>query len=213
MPISDALRAAPAALALLLAACAPAGIAGGAPTRTSVELAGAEIVVAAPQGFCIDRRSTRRSAAGAFVLVGDCALLGPVGGRARPPVGAVMTASVSTAGLGEGARAAQSLARLASFAATPAGLSALGRSGESARTRILATRTRGDALYLLVEDAGPQRGPELDRRFWRAFLEVGGRLTVLSLLAFEDAGIDPQRGLELLTAFADAVQRANPPAA
>ena len=49
----------------------------------------------APPGFCIDAPSTRVDAAGAFVLMGDCALLGTAPGR---PGGAALTAASRAAG-------------------------------------------------------------------------------------------------------------------
>lgn len=206
MPISDGPRA--AVLALLLGGCA-AGLSGTAPDRTTVTVAGRNVTVAAPPGFCVDERSTSLGPAGAFVLVSDCALLGAP--ATEPPVGAVMTASVSAAPL-EGETPAQSLAALESFVQTAAGRAMLGRSGEGGRIRVLASQQRGDALYLYVEDRGAQPVADIEPRFWRAFLDVGGRLTALSLLAFEDAGVSPQQALDLLAGFADATTRANPPA-
>ena len=61
---------------------------------------------------------------------------------------------------------------------------------------------------MLVEDRGPQPIAGLDRTFWRAFLEVNGRMTVLSALGF--AGSDPQRGLDELAELASAIRGANP---
>ena len=69
----------------------------------------------------------------------------------------------------------------------------LGRSGQPDRVRILATQTRGDVLYLLIEDRGRLPIAGIDRRFWRAFLEVNGRMTALSVLGFEGAGSDRRR--------------------
>ena len=65
-------------------------------------------------------------------------------------------------------------------------------------------------LYVLVEDRGRQPIAGIDRQFWRAFLEVNGRMTVLSVLGFEGAGVAPQQGLDQLAALAAAIQRANP---
>jgi hypothetical protein len=208
-PISEALRAA-ALLAGLggLAACDQAGLSGGTPTRTTLNVAGQPVTLAAPPGFCIDGDSTSVTDAGAFVLMSDCALLGA--GDADPAVGAALTASVSAGGLtGEGDDPAQDLPGLAEFAASPEGRQVLGRSGRSDAVRILATETRGDVLYLLVEDRGPQPIAGIDRRFWRAFLELNGRMTVLSVLGFEGAGVDAQAGLNHLVAFADTLQAVN----
>jgi hypothetical protein len=203
MPTSRTVRAAAALAGLsLLAACDPSMM--GASDRASVTVAGRNVVIAAPAGFCVDAAATNVSASGAFVMASDCALLG---GAARAegdgePIGAVLTASVSAAG-------PASLAEVQSFAATAQGRAVLSRSGRGDRVRILATRTRGDVLYLLIEDGGPQPIAGIEPRFWRAFLDVSGQMTVLSVLAFDGAGVDPTLGLALIQRFADTVQAVN----
>jgi hypothetical protein len=140
----------------------------------------------------------------------DCALLG-TGGNTRPPVGAAMTASVSTGGFaGEGDTAAGSLEDLAAFAQTREGRAVLGRSGQPERVRIVDTQLSGGVLYVLVEDRGAQPIAGIERQFWRAFLEVNGRLVALSILGFQGAGPDPQEALNQLAALARATQAANP---
>jgi hypothetical protein len=191
-----------------LGGCDPSAV-GAAPDRATVVAGGRDVIVAAPRGFCVDPASTSVTASGAFVMVSDCALLGAEGvlseGDAEP-VGAVMTASVSAAPFAPVA----AMPDLERFVATPAGRAALGRSGRGDRVRVLATRTRNDVLYVLVEDRGPQPIAGIEPRFWRSFLEVEGRMTVLSVLGFEGAGVGPTEGLALVQRFADAVQAANP---
>jgi hypothetical protein len=75
--------------------------------------------------------------------------------------------------------------------------------------RVLAVRNRKDVLYVLVEDRGPQPIAGIEPTFWRAFLEVSGQMTVLSVLGFEGAGVGPTEGLALIQRFADSVQAAN----
>ena len=64
-------------------------------------------------------------------------------------------------------------------------------------------------LYVLVEDRGPQPIAGIDRQFWRAFLEVRGRMTVLSVLGFDGAGVGAQEGLNQLAALAASIKAAN----
>jgi hypothetical protein len=116
---------------------------------------------------------------------------------------------VSSGGLtGEGDAAADTLAELQAFIETPDGLALVGRSGRSDRVRVLSQQIASDVLFVLVEDRGPQPIAGLDRTFWRAFLEVNDRMTVLSVLGF--AGMDPQQGLDELAALASAIRGANP---
>lgn len=205
-------RAGLAGLALLaLAACDPSQMPGGAsPSRAKVTVAGRPVVVAAPAGFCVDADSTRVSADGAFVLMSDCALLGMTGG-AGPAGGGALTVAVSSGALtGEG-DASGALEDIAEFARTAEGRALLGRSGRADRVRILTEVARGDVLYLLIEDRGSQPVAGIDRQFWRAFLEVNDRMTVLTELGFAGGESDPRQGFEHLSALARAMQAANPP--
>ncbi|MBP7001429.1 hypothetical protein [Amaricoccus sp.] len=198
-----------AAAAAALAACVPTT--GAGPDRATITVAGRDVTIAAPRGFCVDPAATNVSASGAFVLASDCALLGSegvLGEGDADPLDAVLTASVSAAQL----PASGTLPDIERFVATPAGRAALGRSGRPERIKVLATRTRGEVLYVLVEDRGPQPIAGIEPRFWRAFLAVDGRMTVLTVLGFEGAGVDPTAGLALIQRFADTVQAVNRPA-
>jgi hypothetical protein len=190
--------------ALALAACNPEMMAGSS-TRQKVTVAGRAVTIAAPPGFCIDEGSTRVDSAGAFVLMRDC----DGNPEARPPR-AALTASVSSGGLtGEGDAASDTLLELGDYLATPDGLALVGRSARAGRVRVLAQQVSNDVLFVLVEDRGPQPIAGLDRTFWRAFLEVNDRMTVLSVLGF-DGGGGPEEGLRQLAALASAIRGANP---
>lgn len=206
----------------LLAACAGLDAAGTAPNQTTVMAGGERITVLAPAGFCVDRSSTSVNSAGAFVLVSDCQLLSSaraadtsVAGSdgtetAREPVGAALTASLSPTGLGEAGPATNSLSDLARYARTPEGLAVIGRGGRSQGVRLLESAERDGVLYLYVEDRGPGPLPGSDLRYWRAFFEVKGRLVAVSQLGFAGSGIDRQSGLNLVSAFVQAIRAANP---
>lgn len=216
MRIGGTLRAGAIVLCGLVAAgCDPATMAamsGSSPSRAKVTVAGRPIVVAAPPGFCIDAPSTTMTSAGAFVLMSDCALLGhATGARDRTPVGAALTASVSSGGLGgEGDDEAATLDDLQHFLDTPDGRALVGRSGRADRVRILSRQLSGNVLYVLVEDRGQQPIAGIEPRFWRAFLEVNGRMTVLSVIGFEGTGPGLQEALDRLVATAAAIKAANP---
>jgi hypothetical protein len=193
--------------ALALAACAGVNYAG--PDRAQVSVAGAPVTIAAPQGFCIDPQGTTSGEGGAFVLVSDCGLLGVGTGR-TPPVGAVMTASVSAnpALVAEGGET--TLDDLEAFLATARGRAVLGRSGDAARTRVLQATRQGDVLYVLVDDRGQQPLPGVEPRFWRAFMTVNGRMAALSIQGFQGASPSDRDALRYLAAFAASIRASNP---
>ncbi len=223
MRISERLRpavaraAALAGLGLAVAACDPAtmaamsGQAGSSPSRAKVTVAGQAVVIAAPPGYCVDAPSTRVTTEGAFVLMSDCTLLGLAKGS-KAPVGAALTASVSAGGLGgEGDDEAATLDDLQHYLDTADGRALVGRSGRSDNVRILSKQLKGGVLYVLVEDRSRQQPiAGIDPRFWRAFLEVKGRMTVLTMIGFEGTGPGLQAGLDELVTAAAAIRAANP---
>jgi hypothetical protein len=195
--------------AITLGACDPSMMAGtGGASRADVTVAGRAVTIAAPPGLCIDTPSTVIDADGAFFLISDCDL---IAGTLGNPASGALTASVSSGGLGgEGDDEAATLDDLAGFLQTSDGRAILGRSGQARGVRELTSLRRDDVLYVLVEDRGPQPIAGIDHRFWRAFLEVNGRMTVLSVLGFAQSGRSDQESLNELAALAASIQAANP---
>jgi hypothetical protein len=190
-----------------VAACDPSALAGGTPSRAKFNVAGAAVTIAAPPGWCIDRKSARQSADGAFVLLTDCGLLGEPGTQVGRK-GMALTASISDGSLLEEEGDADAFADLEDFAKTRDGRQVLGRSGQPDRVRILATQSSGGVYYVLVEDRGRLPIAALDRQFWRAFLDVNGRTVALSSLGFTGKS-DAQTSLNELATFAKWIQSAN----
>ncbi len=196
--------------AAFLVACDPASLGMPAASRTTLNVAGQPINVTAPSGFCIDEQSTSIDENGAFVLMSHCALMGAGGPIDEDAIGAALTTSISTGGLGgEGSDTLQSLEDLEEFIGTSQGRALLSRSGQSGAVHIISTTRNNDVLYVLVDDGGRQPISGLERRFWRGFLELEDHLTVISLFGFEGAGVGDQGGLDLLASLATGLQRAN----
>ncbi len=214
MPISERrLTGLAAAATLMLAAGGLSSAAWAGPANsTKVNVDGQAVTIVAPPGFCVDAKSTTTTTAGAFVLMSDCTLLGAAK-TGKPPIGAALTASVSNGGIaGEGDSETGTLDDLEDFAATADGRAVLGRSGQAGQVRVLSKVKSDDVLYLLIEDRGKLPVAGIERTFWRAFLDVNGRMVALSELGFEGAGLDRQAALNHLGALAAAIRAANPPA-
>lgn len=201
-------RLAPA-IFLALAACETTGF-GPAPSRVSLRVSGEAVNIVAPAGFCVDSESTSVDANGAFVLLGDCQLFNPAGPTRGNVVGAALTASISSGGLGgENDAPVQTIADLKQFVGTREGRALLGRSGDSQNVSILSTTERDGVFYVHVEDRGTQPVAGVEPQFWRAFLELGDRFVVLSVLEFQGAGVSSQESLNLIASLATSLKRSN----
>lgn len=206
-------RAAPALLlAAALAGCAPPAPPGAlqvrsiARERVLVTAGEASVAVAPPAGFCVVPDSVRTAAEAVFVLIGPCP--GQEGRQAAD----LLTASVSGVPLftSPGDRAGD-LDRLEDFLGSPAGLALVGRGGGPGELRILETYREGDGLVLLVEDRGARLIPDHATRFWRALVEVNGRMVSLSVSALQGRDAEDRAQLALLRAFIAAIRAANAP--
>jgi hypothetical protein len=157
---------------------------------------GKRIVVEPPQGYCLDEDSVAVTRNAAFALVADCmqdhqAKLknGAGAGRAAklklPRVfPGILTVSVS----GEPAYGSEAgaLDAFEELLEDGAGLKLLGRGDSTAPGSIIATRRIGGALYVLIEEPGAGSASILAPRFWRAFININGRLSLVTLSSFSD---------------------------
>jgi hypothetical protein len=176
-----------------------------APQRVAV--AGGEIVIAGPRGFCVDRDASREDAAGAFVLLGSCASIAGDLQAARPSVPAVLTATVSPeavatmdAGFVEG---------LADFFRTTGGRAALSRSGEAETLTLLDMRVQGRTLFIHSRDTGSGLSEEISDDSWRALMEVNGRLVTATVIGFDERPMSEREGFATLRAFASRIVAEN----
>ncbi|MDE4275810.1 hypothetical protein PXK58_15570 [Phaeobacter gallaeciensis] len=169
---------------------APGGT--GTPSRlTKVRLNGAEVVLAAPRGYCFDRKMLRRDAADGFALLPRCDLLG------GPGFFGSRNAGVITATLGE-----------------------LPTKGRAPSVSDLAASTPGTHIVTRRED-GPLPLVKLDMpghsaagaspEHWRGAMVLDGHVIVLALYAPAKSPLLTERGAELLTQMAELTREASRP--
>jgi hypothetical protein len=174
---------------LLLAACAPAGksrqvrigdplsdgylqIVSVAPTLVEVDASGNIVKAAAPDGFCIPIDSIQTSPAAVFLVMDDCA------GAAE---GGAVSLSISNGPMTGG------LDLMEQFLTSPPALIGLGYGGEQEDLSLIGISRHQGALIALIEDRsefGPAFAGDM---IGRAFLELNGRMTVLTILTRRDA--------------------------
>lgn len=170
------------------------------PPPSRMQVAGGQLIVSGPEGFCIDRDSSRSEPSGAaLVVLSPCRGLGA--GLFAP---SARQAAVLTAGVGArpiGADAAALLPALRRWAATPAGRAGLSRSGEAGRLRVERLFEHDGAIWLRLHDPGDFAWGAVQPDYWRAVVPAGGRLVTLSVLALPDAPLSEREGFELLAKF------------
>ncbi len=150
----------------------------GRPRTAEVELAGGAVVLAAPEGYCIDKRSLKRTKRGGFAVMARCDTLG-VKGSFRGYDLALITVASQPREAGAKAPTAQAVARTAG------------------KVKVLNQRTsRGLALVRLAD--GPHDLEGVSRVHWRGAFAVGDNLVGLGLYAVDGSGVLGAQGGLLL---------------
>lgn len=216
------LRAAvPGILAVaLLAGCetgggtgAPFSVISVSPERAVVSARGQPVAVEPPDDLCISPDSIETSARSAVVVIGDCMPERGSEGASAPGAdlhlppgmpGIIMVAISGNPGFGPEQVSGDDLSGLERYLATPGGQALLGRGGDASQVSVVETRRAGDVLYVLVEDRGAHAVPVLAPRFWRAFVELNDRLTVVSVNGFRAA---PMSEDEMVRYLGDQVRQ------
>lgn len=215
--ISAARRGALAGLLMLapLAGCGsraaeePSRHPGPPPARMAV--AGGEVIVAGPKGFCIDRETSRDAGGGqALAVLSPCRELGAGLFAPRPAHPAVLTAAVAPAGP---LLAIEDTApHLAQFFGSERGRAALSRSGRAGTVAIGDGFAEGGVYFLNLTDSAPFSWGAVQPDYWRALLQAGGRMVTVAVLAPPEAPLARDEGLALLRAFVAAMRAATPEA-
>ena len=180
------------------------------PKAVRVSAGDVELVIASPNGFCIDRATIAENGNGAFMFLSDCRVVASTGKSARMPISSILTASISPTGLAGSENGMKpALETLGQFLATPVGVFSLGKSHVDGAVSILETKQTDLALYLLIEDRAFSDDAGVSNRYWRAFTEVNGRLVALSVTGYSDADPEEKRSLRIIRAFVQSIVDAN----
>lgn len=179
----------------------------GPPPMREIAVTSDRIVVTGPRGFCVDPSSTEESADTAFVLLGNCAVISNRRNEAQPELQAVLTASVSEAGLGQTLR--ESIPELDRFFRSEEGRQLLSRGGDPDSVEVLDSFFSGDVFYLHARDSSAGEIDDVTDEYWRSYLDVGPRIATLSVLETEATPISAEHSLETLQSFTNAVIEAN----
>ncbi len=145
--------------------------------QTSVRLASSDLILTAPDGFCVDQNSVKDTQRVGFVMMADCAALHGTAAQGASLKLVMLTASVS-APLGD-ATSLQSQT-LAQFFETTEGRAVLSRSGDPSQVSANASVLSGDILVLRASDTSPTLHKGLAQDESRVIVIAKGRLVSLT---------------------------------
>lgn len=189
-------------MSLLVSACsdlpeggfsfAAAGSTGTGAKPTEARMNGAEITLAAPRGYCFDKKMLRRDAANGFALLPRCDRLG--GGNLFSSLGggAIITATLGAAPAGVPAP------KLSDLAASVPG------------AQVLDQREDG-ALPLVKLDMAGHGAKGASSQHWRGAFLLEDHVILLALYAPEDSPLLGPRGAEVLEQMTRLTRAASAP--
>ncbi|MFD2175545.1 hypothetical protein [Rhodobacter lacus] len=164
------------------------------------------LMLAAPEGYCVDPSSRRDGPDASFVLWGNCAAIAQDPRARQPHHRALLSATVGPTSREPVARA---LARYERFFRSDAGRAAMARSGLAEDLEILEAQKNEQALLLKIADhSAPQSAP-VDAVYWRSITGLSGHVTALSVMPLAGTQIDDATQLALLQAFEESIRAAN----
>lgn len=200
MPISKTILLVLGCLAL--ANCR--GIELGGSVEQAVSVASGAVTISGPRGYCIDKRLSRLQGE-AFVAMGSCAAISR---GASGPVGTpgVLTATVASNPL----TVSPPLEDLETFLTSPAGRSALSRSGQAESVEVEASEVQNDILYLTIRDTAPTKdGETVDPVYRRAVFALNGHLVTATVMSFAEQPLSADARNTLLLQFVNHLQTTN----
>jgi len=191
------------------------------PELAYVTADGARVAIRPVEGLCLTSESIELTESGVFAVIADCLTetdpersgrteKGETVYRLPPPFPGLMTLSVSAEPMfdrpGDRDGALDEMER---FLASPEGLALLGRNGSPDKVEMVEAKRLGDALYVHVKDGATGGLPLLAPEFWRAFVEVRGRLVLVTVSGFRDRPLDDGVMLAVLAAQVARLREAN----
>lgn len=166
--------------------------------------------VAGPPGYCVDPAALRETGGASFVLLGSCASLSRGGLSAQPAMPGVLT--VLVAGEGGGSALSQaSEAQLRRFFESAEGRAALAPDGRAESVEVIETRAEAGQVYVRARDLSGDLPADVTDEYWRALIDLNGRLVTATVIGFEERPLAPQDGLRTLAALTNRLLRDNPP--
>ena len=164
------------------------------------------IVIQAPEGFCLDETVSDTSSKSTFLLFGNCAAISQSNSVTQSKVYAVLTAAI----LNEKSKNIPfDKKELDSFLRSENGRSTLSFTGNSADIIVLDSFKMDDAYFVLVQNTGERKSNAISKYSWRAYLEISGYLISLSIIGFNQNPMKHNESLEIIRHFVNEIRTNN----
>ena len=195
-----------AAATLVLAAAAAAearrfepGDAGPPALPTRISVLDRSVVIAAPEGWCIDTGASANGGTVAFVLLASCRALSGNPADPGPARPGLLTASIGT----REAAALPTPGELDRYFASPRGRATLSRQGDQAAVTPGPSYALEGAFYIHAreDDADPTTGAHS----WRAIFAVNSRLVTVTLRDLPGQPISDDEAFATVEGFAERI--------
>ncbi len=178
------------------------------PQKTTIDVAGRNVVIEGPQGFCVDRETSQLGGDTAFVLLGNCAVVSPKTRAPEPKVRALLTASISNS-RPDVPTVADSVNEMDRFFRSETGRTALSRDSEASTVEVLETFQRDDTFYLRASDTSEGIVPGAANDYWRSYFDLNGQIVSVSVIGFMSEPLSPATGLSTVQEFTDLIRSRN----
>lgn len=180
----------PIALLFAIGGSSCALVSGGEAVR-SLSLFDDDIVIQAPDGYCIDQATSRPS--DGFVAMAGCALVSSE--AVMPAQDALITVQTGASGT---AAVTGNEEALRDLFATASGVALLSARGEPTDIIVQSLDDRDALVIVRFSDRAAAPFPGIADEEWRAFLDVGDRMVTVTVRGFLRAPLGVDDGLRLL---------------
>lgn len=164
----------------------------------SAEVAGGDVVVSGPAGYCIEGRSLKKRTRYGFALLARCDILS--GGEIGTPVALAML-TVTITPFGEGAAAPADLPDAKTLAT------------EFPATQVLSAEDITSVRVLHLAQGGDSFAPGADTRQWRGAFLLNGYLVSMAAYGPKGSSVADKGGRALLLEMAKTIRTNSPQAA
>ena len=164
------------------------------------------IVIQAPEGFCLDETVSDTSSKSTFLLFGNCAAISQSNSVTQSKVYAVLTAAILNE---KSENSPFDKKKLDSFLRSENGKSTLSFSGNSTDINVLDSFKMDEAYFVLVQNIGERKSNAISEYSWRAYLEISGYIISLSIIGFNQNPMKHNESLEIIRHFVNEIRTNN----